>query len=436
MGTALYTGVTGLQAHQRRLDVIASNIANVNTVGYRSSRVIFQDLFSETLRAGSPPVGRFGGSNPQQVGLGVRVSSIDVNHTQGSFVTTGVASDLAIQGAGFFVLSDGVRYTYTRDGSFSLNANGMLIEGGTGMRVQGFMAGEDGTISNDAIPTDIRIPLGGDSIVNATTRAKMVGNLNAAAEPGDTVVRTVSVYDSLGIERLITLTFTREAAPTNTWTWEATYNRGTADTPDLVNVAVGAVPLTFGPNGTLAEGDPAAIGQISISAADLGTPASQPQDPFEFVFDFTSVTQLSEGVDPVTQVPFPSDVTLLNQDGYPKGNLESFNIGTNGEIIGMYSNGLNRVIGQISVATFANVGGLIRIGANMFMGTPASGAAQIGAPETGGRGSVTGGVLENSNVDLGTEFSNLIITQRGFQANARTITTADTILQETVNLVR
>ncbi len=436
MGTALYTGVTGLQAHQRRLDVIASNIANVNTVGYRSARVIFHDLFSETLRAGSPPVGRFGGSNPTQVGLGVRVSSIDVNHTQGSFVTTGVSSDLAIQGAGFFVLSDGTKYAYTRDGSFSLNANGMLIEPGSGMRVQGFMADENGNIPSDMLPSDITIPLGGDSIVNATQTARMIGNLNADANPGDTVNRAIIVYDSLGTERRISITFTRLDTPANSWSWDATYNRGTAEAPDLVSVAVGAQTLTFGPNGSLAAGDPAALGQISITAADLGLPPSQPQDPFEFLFDFTSVTQLSEGLDPVTGDPLPSDITLQNQDGYPRGNLESFNLGSNGEIIGMYSNGLNRIIGQIGVSTFANVGGLVRIGSNMFMATPASGAPQIGAPETGGRGSVTGGVLENSNVDLGTEFSNLIITQRGFQANARTITTADTILQETVNLVR
>ncbi|NJL73309.1 MAG: flagellar hook-basal body complex protein, partial [Candidatus Competibacteraceae bacterium] len=156
----------------------------------------------------------------------------------------------------------------------------------------------------------------------------------------------------------------------------------------------------------------------------------------DFDLDFTAMTQLSAGVDSVSGDPLGSDVTLRNQDGFPLGVLESFNISANGQINGVFTNGLTRTVGVVSLATFSNVGGLSRDGNNLFRETPASGSAQVGAPQTGGRGTVTGGVLENSNVDLGSEFSNLIITQRGFQANARTITAADTLLQETVNLVR
>jgi len=436
MGTALFTGVTGLQAHQRKLDVIASNISNVNTYGYRGSRVLFQDLFAQTLRGGSPPVGNFGGLNPMQISLGVRVGAVDTNFNQGSMVTTGVPSDFAVQGSGFFVLSDGSQQFFTRDGSFALNANGLLIDPSTGFRVQGYLANEDGVIPDNAVPEDIFIPIGGQSIVRATTTAKIVGNLNADAPPGTTVSRSVVVYDSLGTARTVTLVFTRQATPTNTWTWDATYNRGTEENPDIVSVAQGAQPLTFQGNGSLAANDPAATGTVSITAADLGLPPSQPADPFQFTLDFTELTQLSGGLDTVTGDPLPSEVTLLNQDGYPRGELESFALGGNGQIIGVFSNGLNRVIAQIALGSFSNVGGLIRVGDNLFSPTPASGPAVIGAPETGGRGTVSGGVLENSNVDLGTEFSNLIIAQRGFQANARTITAADTILQEAVNLVR
>ncbi len=423
MGTALFTGVTGLQAHQRRLDVVAANIANVNTVGYRSSRALFQDLFSQTIRGGSAPVGTFGGTNPQQVGLGVQIASIDVDFDQGSLLTTGVSSDLAIQGNGFFVLSDGTKRAFSRDGSFTLNANGLLIDPGTGMRVQGFLADEQGSIDTNTVASDILIPLGGLGIVRPTTSATLIGNLNADAPsaPATQVVRTFEFYDSLGTAREVLVTFTKQAAPANTWSWSAAYDSTSGGT-----TTVGSGTLTFQSDGTLPSGT---TGAISIAGALMNDTGGQPSD-LNVSLDFSSITQLSTGDEQT------SDITLRNQDGFARGVLQSFNIGSGGKINGVFSNGLTRVIAQVALANFSNVGGLTRDGNNMFLETPASGTAQIGAPEQGGRGSVTGGVLENSNVDLGREFSNLIITQRGFQANARTITAADTLLQETVNLVR
>jgi len=433
MGSAMFTGVTGLRAHQRKLDVVAANIANVNTVGYRSSRMLFQDLFSQTLAGGSAPVGGFGGSNPLQVGLGTNIASIDVNHGQGSLMTTGIASDLAIQGSGFFVLEDiNGNTAYTRDGSFSINVNGKLIEPGTGMRVQGFQADEDGVIPSDAIMTDLVIPVGGQSIVQATSTATMTGNMNSDVSDGDTVTRTIVVYDSLGTEREVTLTFTKTAVE-NEWSWAATFNNGTTDE----NVGGGAATdtFTFNVDGTL----PADTSlSISLELADFGAtpPDTLPTLPFNFTVDMDEVTQLSAGFDATSGEPATSDLAMRTQNGFPRGVLESFNIGANGEINGVFTNGLTRTIAQVALANFANVGGLMRDGDNTFVETPSSGNAQVGTPGTGGRGTVSGGVLENSNVDLGEEFSNLIITQRGYQANARTITAADTILQETVNLVR
>lgn len=425
MGTALYTGVTGLRAHQLRLDVVASDIANVNTIGYRGARVLFQDLFSQTLRGGSAAVGAFGGTNPQQVGLGVNVASIDVNHEQGSLVTTGVASDLAIQGNGFFVLSDGAKTTYTRDGSFSLNPNGQLIEPGTGMRVQGFLADDQGAIDLNAIPTTIEIPLGSAGIVRATMTVNLIGNVNSQAAAATEVTRTIQVYDSLGTAREVTLTFTKQATPANSWAWDATFN-GVSVAEPAPPPAPQTLVLQFDDDGSLPD---TALGNVRIPGASMNDTGSQPAELL-FAIDFSDVTQLS------TEEDQTSDVAVRNQDGFPRGVLESFNIGANGEINGVFSNGLTRVVAQVALANFANVGGLVRDGNNTFLETPASGSAQVGAPETGGRGSVNGGVLESSNVDLGTEFSDLIITQRGFQANARTITAADTLLQETVNLVR
>ncbi|HNR32637.1 MAG TPA: flagellar hook protein FlgE [Candidatus Hydrogenedentes bacterium] len=426
MGTAIYTGVNGLLVQQRKLDVVASNIANVNTTGYRGARVLFQDLFSQTLAGGSAPVGNFGGTNPLQVGLGVQIASIDTNFEQGSLITTGVSSDLAIQGAGFFILSDGLNDRYSRDGSFRINANGVLVDPATGLRVRGFMANEQGVIDTNAAPTDITIPVGATGIVRATENATLIGNLNADVAAGTTVTRSITVYDSLGTAREVSLLFTK-TANTNEWSWEATFN----------GVTVSPVPagtITFSPDGTLVD-DPLTpqdetLGLISIPVAAFPTDTALPATPFEFAIHFGALTQLSMGADA------NSDVTLRNQDGFPRGVLQSFNIGGNGEINGVFTNGLTKVIAQVALATFANVSGLERDGNNLFRETPASGTAQVGGPQSGGRGSVSGGVLENSNVDLGAEFSNLIITQRGFQANARTISAADTLLQETVNLGR
>jgi flagellar hook protein FlgE len=430
MGTALFTGVTGLKAQQRKLDVVANNIANVNTTGYRASRVLFQDLFSQTLRGGSAPLGGFGGSNPQQVGLGVQLASIDVDHGQGSLVTTGVPTDLAIQGNGFFVLNNGQGNIYTRDGSFLLNADGVLIDPATGLRVQGFVADEDGIIEDTGSPSDIAIPLGGLGIVQPTSAGTMIGNLNPTIT-GDvplpkTVTRSVTVYDSLGTERDVTLTFVKSQTDNNTWTVTAGINGNTNN----VNIdgALGGRTLTFDSAGALivpADG----VFDINVPAALITNSNTAPSD-MNFSLDFTQVTQLANGD------LIESDISLQNQNGFGLGSLESVNVGSNGDINGVFSNGLTRTLARVALATFANVGGLERAGNNSFRETPASGAAQIGVPSTGGRGSAVGGVLESSNVDLGTQFSELIITQRGFQANARTITAADTLLQETVNLVR
>lgn len=430
MGRALFTAVTGLKAQQAKLDVVANNIANVNTTGYRSSRILFQDLFSQTLSGPSAPAGSFGGTNPLQIGLGVQIASIDVNHGQGSLVTTGVNSDLAIQGNGFFVLSDGVTSVYTRDGSFTVNSVGTLIDPATGLRVQGYTANADGVIDTvNSIPGNITIPLGQAGIASATTAADLVGNLNAGTDATETVVRNIEVFDSLGTARNITMTFTK-TANANEWTWEATHDNGTT-----VPV-VGSGTITFDNNGNIPAAD--ATGTISVSAADLGSEPTMPVDPLAIAIDFSGITQLSPPVDPAADpnTQPPSDITLNSQDGFPLGVLQSFSIGANGQVIGVFTNDRTQVIAQVALAAFANVGGLTREGNNAFRQSPASGLAQIGTPGTGGRGTVSGGVLESSNTDLGTEFSELIIAQRAFQANARTITAADTLLQEAVNLVR
>ena len=429
MGRALFTAVTGLKAQQTKLDVVANNIANINTTGYRSSRILFQDLFSQTLNGGSEPTATHGGTNPRQIGLGVQIGSIDVNHQQGSLATTGINSDLAIQGDGFFVLSDGVTDVYTRDGSFTVNSVGTLVDPATGLNVQGYTADAAGVIDAvNGIPGNINIPLGGAGIANATTVADLVGNLNSNTNAGQAVVRNVEVFDSLGIARNIEFTFTKSATG-NEWDWVANYDSGGTI------VAAGSGTLDFDGNGATVAGT--STGTLNLTAAQLATQPPLPS-ALNIAVDFSDVTQLSPPEDPTADPAAqpPSDITLRSQDGFPLGVLETFSIGNNGQVIGVYTNDRTQVIAQIALATFPNVGGLDREGNNAFRQSPASGLVNVGAPGSGGRGTVSGGVLESSNADLATEFSELILAQRAFQANSRTITAADTLLQEAVNLVR
>jgi len=405
MGTAIFAGVSALQSQQQRLNVIGNNIANVNTTGFRSARVIFQDLLNQTITSASPAQSGRGGINPRQVGLGVTVASIDTDFNQGSIFNSNGVADFAIQGDGFFILASGSGRFYTRDGSFGLDADGTLVEPATGMMVQGYTA-VDGVIDTSQQIGDIIIPVGGAGRTRVTTIATLMGNLNSEAGIGDTVQRVIRVYDSLGTVQEVTLTFTRNAV--SQYTWDATHP---------VAGAVGTGIVTFD-----------ADGQFSSVTNDVVTIplANGAVDPLVFTLDMTGVTQLAD----------EDTVALTNQDGLPPGVLESFSIADGGIINGMFSNGLTEVLGQVALAIFNNPGGLIREGRNVFSVSPNSGIAREGLAGTGGRGMVNGGVLEGSNVDIATEFSNLIIAQRAFQAGARSITTADMLLSEAVNLVR
>ena len=405
MGTAIFAGVSALQSQQRRLNVIGNNIANLNTTGFRSARVIFQDVLNQTITSAAPPQGGRGGTNPRQIGLGVMVASIDTNFNQGSLFASNGVADFAIQGDGFFIVNDGTADFYTRDGSFGVDADGTLVDPATGMTVQGYTA-VNGVIDTSQPIGNILIPTGGAGRTRPTTVGTMMGNLNSGAAIGDTVQRVIRVYDSLGTVQEVTVTFTRSAV--SQYDWAATHP---------VAGAVGSGTLVFDVNGQVTAGG---SGAVSIPLTNGAT------TPFNLTLDMTGVTQLAD----------EATVALTNQDGLPPGVLESFSIGEGGIINGAFSNGLTEVLGQVALAIFNNPGGLLREGSNVFSATPNSGIARSGSPGTGGRGTVNGGVLEGSNVDIATEFSNLIIAQRAFLAGARSITTADVLLSEAVNLVR
>ncbi len=422
---ALLAGVASIKAQQTRMNVIGNNLANVNTTAFKGSRVTFQDMISQTLRGASRPGTALGGRNPLQLGLGVLVGGTDTNMEQGSLNATNRPGDLAIQGNGYFVVSDGSALTYTRDGSFDLDANGDLVMRATGQRVMGWGADAFGNVDTSQ-PVDsssaINIPVGQQSAVQQTTQITMAGNLKGSATSADSWTTTVRVYDSLGGSHDVTVKFKNHQSPaqgtapagaTSSWEWEAF--EGT--TPIGNSASTGNERLYFDGAGHML--NPAALGAVTVPGSGAAT-------SFSVNIDFGDITQLST----------ETSVQAASQNGYPAGSLQGFSVSSDGTVTGIFTNGLTRSLGQIGMANFPNPGGLERIGNNQFRQTDNSGIASIGAAKTGGRGNINAGFLEQSNVDIGTEFTELIVTQRGFQANTRVVTTVDEMLQDLINIKR
>jgi len=389
------------------MDVIGNNIANVNTVGFKGSRVTFQDVFSQTMSSGSAS------TTPQQVGLGVGIASTDLNTGAGSFQLTGRELDLAIEGNGMFILKggDGQRI-YTRVGNFDWDSEGFLVNPGTGSRVQGWMADSSGEVaSTSAVDlSDIKLIKGDVALPQPSANVTMGGNLDAGTADAGTYQTTFTAYDSLGNPQSIVVTFTKTSA--NAWSWEAT---GPVD----ANVS-GTGNLSFNTDGTVSTVPP--TGTINMSP-----PGAESNQAIEL--DFTKVTQAYAG-------SAGSSVLVRKVDGYPMGVLESVTVDASGQITGVFSNGSRRVMAQVGMASFTNPAGLQKIGNSAFAESSSSGAPLMGTPNTGGRGRLVPGNLEMSNVDLSAEFTNMIVTQRGFQANTRVITASDEMLQDVVNLRR
>jgi len=391
---SLFSGISGLRSHQTMLDVTGNNIANVNTTGFKSSQVQFQDTLSQVLQNGGGAQDGTGGTNPAQVGLGVRVAGITTNFTQGASQSTGRSTDMMIQGDGFFVVRKGPETFYTRAGSFDFDATGQMVLPGEGAIVQGWAA-VNGVIDTNSPLVDLKVPAGTVMAAVQTTQASFVGNLPADAADGTVLHRTISAYDPSGVEREIELTFTKGAAPAG-WSLGASDGAATA-TPGA---------LTFNADGSLATPTTFALGGVDV---DLST-----------ITGFAGIETLKAGA----------------QNGQAAGTLLSFALGADGTIMGSFSNGLKQAVGRIALGNFTNPGGLEKAGGSLFRTGVNSGPAQIGTAGTGGRGGLAGGSLEMSNVDLSSEFTSLIIAQRGFQANSRVITTSDEVLQELVNLKR
>ncbi|NLY54224.1 MAG: flagellar hook protein FlgE [Firmicutes bacterium] len=408
---SMYSGVSGLRNHQTRLDVIGNNIANVNTIGFKSGRVTFKDLFSQTLQAATSAYGDRGGSNPVQVGLGMTLASIDTNHSDGSIQYTGNGTDLAIEGSGFFIIRDGSTLMYTRAGNFDVDEEGYLVVPGSGLRVQGLDPNVDGRL------VDIRISTGETYDPVATTKVEFANNLdyNARGEGGNppVVPATFEVYDSLGNLHTVEIEFTKVPSA-NAWQWQIISPTGT-EINDSDGNPVANLTLSFDEAGKLI-----GSGEFILQW--------QPADAEELNIEinFSAVTGAAR----------QSTLAVAYRNGAPQGSLQSYSIDGSGTIIGEFSNGLIQDLGQVALARFANPGGLMKVGNTAFMESNNSGIRQIGRAGTAGFGSIASSSLEMSNVDLSLEFTEMIVTQRGLQANSRIITTSDEVLQEVVNLKR
>lgn len=400
---SMFTAITSLTLHQDYMDVVADNLANVNTAGFKRSNVTFQDQFAQMLQAGAAPTANLGGINPTQIGLGARLGNISTQFTQGTLKDTGRNWDLAIQGDGFFIYRDGDRQFYSRDGSLEMDENGTLVSASTGQRIMGWVPDASGVIDTGLPISQIDIPVDAN-LARATTNALLGGNLDSTSASGSAGAHNVTIggYDSLGAFHSVTLTF--EKVSDNNWSWTATSG------------AAGSGTVSFDTGGQYSAGG----GNITIPASG-GAPATT------ISLDLTSLTQLAT----------MSTVTLVSEDGVAAGTLTGFSVVSNtGEIYGTYSNGLQELLGQVAVAKFVNPTGLTRYGQNLWEASLNSGEPDIGMAGTNGRGTLTAGYLEASNVDLAEEFTNMILAQRGFQAASRVITASDEMLQELVNIKR
>lgn len=499
---SLFIGVTGLTAYQSQIDTISNNIANVGTVGFKGQDVTFQDLLYQNTGFASAPTSSNGGINAQQVGDGVKIGSIDTNFTQGGLQTTGINTNLAINGDGFFTLNntDGSGTpSYTRDGDFSLNQQGYLYDPTSGKAVLGYPIQSNGTISQVAPPQPIQVPFGLKSIAVGTGfgaksgptgdrsfDVSLGGNLNqtdyitAVSSGGINVALTTittTLYDSLGGAHQVQITYAPATGVVNggmtitaattiansnglavTAATEWAYTVSATDGSQLLATADSGF-IWFDQNGQFintsnlgdnsvanfsthqAGSSPTGNGAVAGQAGDLlgvtqwGTPASANNAtlvgpttaaPSVIGLDFSNVTSLATA----------ATANTVSQNGYTAGILSNISIGQDGTLTGAFTNGQNTVLGRLAIAAFQNEGGLIRTGNNQFTASANSGVAQYGFAGNGRLGTIDAGALEQSNVSIASEFTKMILAQRSFEANAKSITTADENLQTVIGLKR
>jgi flagellar hook protein FlgE len=432
MDQALLAAVSGIDATQTYLDTIGNNIANVNTDGYKQQDVDFVDLLSEQLQGSSAPPSATdtgAGIDPLAVGAGVRVGAITSELSEGVLQQTGQNNDVAISGNGFLVADQGGEQVYTRNGQLSVDANGNL-DTATGGLIQGWQA-VNGQIDTNQPIGAITIPTGQVIPAKATTEVTMGGNLPAWSGTGTAtpVTSTVTAYDSLGDAIPVTLTFTPVAGTANSWTMQATVGSGSS----AQNLYATQPTIAFDPT----SGQVASISGVTANTdGSYSVPVGSMPSGFSFPsgdnwdIDFPAGGLASS----FTQFAGGSTAEAVNQNGAAAGTLTSWSIDSDGTIQGSFSNGQTATIGQIALANFANPGGLDSVGNLDFTATANSGQPEIGAPGSGGTGTLVGGSLESSNVNLADQLTDLVVAQEAYQANTKVVNTDSTVTQSLVQM--
>ena len=413
MFTSFSTALSALGAHATAVDVVGNNLANLNTPGFKASSVSFYDLVTQSLGAGL---------GETQVGFGVGRPLTLRSFTQGAIQASSGTLDSAIQGDGFLVLKGQQnQVVYSRGGSLVVDKAGTLLTG-KGYRVQGWTE-VGGKVDTNSPVGDIVIPVGSIKAPQATTAFQFDLNLNAAATAGpppDSFKTSIETFDSLGSSHIVTVAFTKSATA-NAWDYSITIPDGDVTAP----VAPLTGTMQFNSNGQLATPD--VNTPVNFAIAGLKNGAT----------DINLRWDIYNGQTPrVTQYSQPSAISANSQDGQPSAQLVRVAIGEGGKVLAQYSNGVQSVVGQLAMASIRNPESLVAIGDSAFQLSERSALPAIGTSGTGGRGQILGGAIEASNVDIAKEFTNLIILQRGYQANTRVITTVDEISQETINLKR
>jgi flagellar hook protein FlgE len=410
--SAFYASLSGLSSNANALGVIGNNLANLNTIGYKSSTASFEDMFNAAL-GGS---GTQGNGNPMQVGMGSNLGSISQDFTQGSSQASGTVTNMALQGQGFFTLqSKAGTAEYTRAGNFTVDKNGYLVDP-SGNSVMGWNA-VAGVVSANSTPSPIFVNPGATSAPVATSTVSNTTNLNAAAATGTTFTTPIAIYDSLGESHNLQITYTKTATA-GQWSTTVTTDAG---------ATVTGYPATiqFDANGVLTS--PASPTNPTLTITGWPSGATSPT---------VTVNVWNNGTANLTSYSSASATTATTQNGYAAGSVASIAVDQTGTIVGTFTNGQTMPLAQVAVTTFANANGLAKQGDNTYTMTLASGSPVVGAADSGGRGSVLGANLESSNVDVATEFTKLIVNQNGYQANSRVITTANTLLQTVLQLVQ
>jgi len=421
--SAFYSGLSGLATNANALNVIGNNLSNINTVGFKGSSTTFRDIFSASLGG----VSTQGNGNPIQFGLGVQVNSVSQDFSQSSFQSTGNALDMAIQGNGFFTLqtSDG-RQVYSRAGNFTRNNDGMLVAS-DGSNVMGWNRDASGTVNTSASLAPISINSGTTASAFATQNVRTGLNLNASAAVGATSLLTtpIQVYDSQGNTQTLIATYTK-LAPANSNTWSYSIAGPAGSTINGAATATGT--LTFSSSGTLQDIN----GGGATAAANPILAVTWPNGAAASSINFNMVN--ADGSANITQFSAASSTSSSFQDGYGAGTLRDLTVDQNGVISGTFTNGQVIQLAQVALSTFNNVNGLVQTGNNHWGQSLASGSPTIGLANQGGRGGILGSNLELSNVDVAGEFTKLILSQRGYEANSKIVTTTDQLMQVTLNL--